>query len=155
MFLPPAMSAGLKTVFAKGIPYIVNFLVIFLFTQSIGGSMASAALGTFVTLREKFHSSVLVEKIVMSDPLVAQRVSQLAGAYGKVITDKTLLNAEGLTLLAQQVSREAYILAYNDTFLMIAMVSAVSLIFLLLHLGWRFVAKNWFTPAEIVVPQQA
>lgn len=150
MFLPPAMAAGLKTVFAKGIPYIVNFLVIFLFTQSIGGSMASAALGTFVTLREKFHSSVLVEKIVMSDPLVAQRVSQLAGAYGKVITDKTLLNAEGLTLLGQQVSREAYIMAYNDTFLTIAVVSAISLFVLLTHLGWRFLARRFTAPVAAV-----
>jgi MFS family permease len=155
MFLPPAMAAGLKMVFAKGMTYIVNFLVIFLFTQSIGGSMASAALGTFVTLREKFHSSVLVEKIVMSDPLVAQRVSQLAASYGKVITDNTLLNAEGLTLLGQQVSREAYILAYNDTFLMIAVVSAISLLLLLLHLGWRFIAANVAKPAEAAVPQQA
>ena len=149
MFLPPAMAAGLKTVFARGIPYIVNFLVIFLFTQSIGGSMASAALGTFVTLREKFHSSVLVEKIVMTDPLVAQRASQLAGAYGKVVTDKTLLNAEGLTLLGQQVSREAYIMAYNDTFLTIAAVSALSLFFLLAHLGWRFLAGRRPAPAAM------
>ncbi len=155
MFLPPAMAAGLKTVFAKGVPYIVNFLVIFLFTQSIGASMASAALGTFVTLREKFHSSVLVEKIVMSDPLVAQRVSQLAGAYGKVIPDKTLLNAEGLTLLGQQVTREAYIMAYNDTFLTIAIVSAASLLFLLLHLGWRFAVTRLAAPVGISVPQQA
>nr|WP_307233290.1 MFS transporter [Pararhizobium capsulatum] len=155
MFLPPAMAAGLKTVFAKGMPYIVNFLVIFLFTQSIGGSMASAALGTFVTLREKFHSSVLVEKIVMSDPLVAQRVSQLAGSYGKVMTDKSLLNAEGLTLLGQQVSREAYVMAYNDTFLMIAIVSAVSLFFLLAHLGWRSVAARWKTPDGVTVAAQS
>ena len=31
-----------------------------------------------------------------------------------------LLKAEGLSLLGQQVSREAYVLAYNDTFLLIS-----------------------------------
>ncbi len=64
-------------------------------------------LGTFVTIREKFHSSILVENILLSDPDVAQRAAQLSGSYAKALTDKVLLNAEGLALLGQQVSREA------------------------------------------------
>jgi hypothetical protein len=123
MFLPPVMASGFKAAMARGMPFIVNFLAIFLFTQSIGSLFASAMLGTFVTIREKFHSNVLVEHILLQDPLVAQRVSQLAAAYGKVITDKTLLSAEGIALLGQQVTREAYILAYNDTFLVICLAS--------------------------------
>jgi hypothetical protein len=99
MFLPPVMSSGFKAAMARGMPFIVNFLAIFLFTQSIGSLFASAMLGTFVTIREKFHSNVLVEHILLQDPLVAQRVSQLSASYGKVITDKTLLSAEGLALL--------------------------------------------------------
>lgn len=140
MFLPPAMAKGIKSVFAKGAPYFVNFIAIFLFTQSIGGLIASATLGTFVTVREKFHSNVLAEHIVMTDPFVAQRVSQLSSTYGKVITDKTLLNAEGLTMLGQQVTREAYVLAYNDTFYIIFVVSVASLGLLLLHQFWRTIA---------------
>ncbi|MFP3835814.1 hypothetical protein, partial [Chryseobacterium sp. SIMBA_028] len=53
MFLPPVMSKGFAAVLAKGMPYIVNFLVIFLFTQSIGSLFASSVLGTFVVIREK------------------------------------------------------------------------------------------------------
>ena len=133
MFLPPVMSKGFGAVLAKGMQYVVNFLVIFLFTQSIGSLFASAVLGTFVTIREKFHSSALVEHILLTNPIVAQRVQQLAGAYGKVITDKTLLNAEGLSLLSQQVTREAYILAYNDAFHVIFIASLIGLAILLLH----------------------
>ena len=118
-------------------PYIVNFLVIFLFTQSIGSLFASSVLGTFVVIREKFHSNVLVEHILLTDPIVAQRVSQLSAAYGKVITDKTLLNAEGLSLLGQQVTREAYVLAYNDAFYMIFLSCLAGLFVLLLHLAWK------------------
>ena len=133
MFLPPIMAKGFGAVLAKGVTYVVNFLVIFLFTQSIGALFASAVLGTFVTMREKFHSNILVERILLSDPVVAQRVSQLSGAYGKVISDKSLLNAEGLSLLAQQVTREAYILAYNDAFFVIFLASLAGLVILLLH----------------------
>lgn len=133
MFLPPVMSSGFKAAMARGMPFIVNFLAIFLFTQSIGSLFASAMLGTFVTVREKFHSNALVEHILLQDPVVVQRVSQLAAAYGKVITDKTLLSAEGIALLGQQVTREAYVLAYNDTFLVICLASLLGLAVLLIH----------------------
>lgn len=137
MFLPPVMSRGFATAMAKGAPFLVNFLVIFLFTQSIGALLAQAALGSFVTIREKFHSNVLVEHLLLTNPFVAQRVSQLSASYGKVMTDKALLNAEGLQLLGQQVTREANILAYNDTFLVIAIASAIGLVLLLGHLTWQ------------------
>jgi len=151
MFLPPVMSKGFAAVLAKGMPYIVNFLVIFLFTQSIGSLFASSVLGTFVVIREKFHSNVLVEHILLTDPIVAQRVSQLSAAYGKVITDKTLLNAEGLSLLSQQVTREAYVLAYNDAFYVIFLSCLAGLVVLLLHLAWK--RRPWQNGPEAVLAQ--
>lgn len=136
MFLPPVMAKGFVGAMQKGLPYVVNFIAIFLFTQITGSMLMTALLGSFVTLREKFHSNVLAESILLTDPDVAQRVSQLAGAYRKVITDPTLLNAEGLALLSQQVTREAYVLAYTDTFLLISVVAAIALCVLLAHLAW-------------------
>lgn len=148
MFLPPAMSKGFAAVLAKGVPFIVNFLVIFLFTQSIGALCAQAALGTFVTIREKFHSNVLVEHVLLTNPNVAQRVSQLSSAYGRVITDKSLLSAEGLSQLGQQITREANILAYNDAFLVVSIASATGLVLLLGHLAWaRLIPHKAAAPA--------
>ena len=152
MFLPPVMSKGFATALAKGAPFLVNFLVIFLFTQSIGALVAQAALGTFVTLREKFHSNVLVEHILLTNPFVAQRVSQLSGSYGKVITDKSLLNAEGLQLLGQQVTREANVLAYNDAFLVISVASAIGLVLLLGHLTWRRFGPHTAAAPAVATP---
>eukprot|EP01133_Synstelium_polycarpum_P029054 gene29054-35465_t len=83
---------------------------IFLPPAILGGLLGTAVFGSFVTIREKFHSNVLAEHIVLSDPLVAQRVTQLANGYGRVITDKALLNAEGIALLSLQTTREANIL---------------------------------------------
>lgn len=136
MFLPPVMAKGFGAALAKGPPYLVNFITIFLFTQITGSMLTTGLLGSFVTLREKFHSNILVESILLQNPQVAQRVSQLAGAYSRVITDPALLKAEGLSLLGQQVTREAYILAYNDTFLLISVCAAATLVMLLVHLAW-------------------
>ncbi len=136
LFLPPAMLSGLVKTLRQGPAYMTSFLVVFLFTQSLGGLMGSAFLGSFVILREKFHSSQIVEHISLTNPLVVERVHQLSAAYGKVLTDGQLLNAEGLSLLSQQATREAYVLAYNDAFLLIAALASLALAFILLHSGF-------------------
>ncbi|EHL96153.1 transporter, major facilitator family protein [Acetobacteraceae bacterium AT-5844] len=136
LFLPPAMLNGLTMTMRQGPTYMTSFLVVFLFTQSLGGLMGSAFLGSFVILREKFHSSQIVEHITLANPMVAERVHQLSAAYGKVLTDGQLLNAEGLAFLSQQATREANVLAYNDAFLLIAALASLALAFILLHSGY-------------------
>jgi MFS family permease len=137
LFLPPSLSAGMMMALKKGPTYILSFIAVFLTTQNLGGLFGSALLGTFVTIREKFHSSHIAEHITAANPFVAQRISQLGGAYGRVIGDRSLLNAEGVQLLSQQASREAYVLAYNDLFLLISAMSVFALIVLFLDLSIR------------------
>lgn len=127
LFLPAAMAQGMRGAIARGPLYILSFITVFLFTQSIGGLLGSAIFGTFITLRTSFHYNVLAEHFSLADPLVAQRVTQLGGAYGKVLTDVTLTRAEGVTLLAQQATREATVLAYNDAFLLISGIAGLAL----------------------------
>lgn len=133
LFLPPALASGLMSALKKGPNYILSFVIVFLTTQSLGGLFGSALLGSFITIREKFHTSILTEHLVLTDPVIAQRVSQLGGAYARVLTDKSLIDGKGIQLLGQQVSREASVLAYNDLFLMIAILCAASLAALILH----------------------
>lgn len=135
LFLPAAMSQGLGAAIARGPLYILSFITVFLFTQSIGGLLGSAIFGTFITLRTSFHYNVLAEHFTLSDPLVTARVGQLGGAYGHVLTDATLTRAEGVTLLAQQAAREATVLAYNDAFLLISLIAGLALAGLLAHLA--------------------
>ncbi|MBZ9657055.1 MFS transporter [Phyllobacterium lublinensis] len=147
LFLPPAMSVGLMSALKRGPNYILSFIMVFLSTQSLGGLLGQAAFGTFITIREKFHSNIIAEHIAMSDPLVAQRAAQLANAYGRVIADKTLLSAEGTAFLSQQVTREANILAYNDAFLLIAVMSLCALVALLTHVAMGGLYRPRPTPA--------
>ncbi|WHA42512.1 MFS transporter [Agrobacterium larrymoorei] len=155
MFLPPVMSKGFGAALAKGPPYLVNFITIFLFTQITGSMLTTGLLGSFVTLREKFHSNILVESILLQNPQVAQRVSQLSAAYSHVINDPALLKAEGLSLLGQQVTREAYILAYNDTFLLISVCAAAALAMLLLHLAWLRIKPLFVSGQDVTTAPQS
>lgn len=133
LFLPPAMASGLTSALKKGPNYILSFVIVFLTTQSIGGTIGSAVVGTFVTLRSRFHYRALIEHVTLTDPVVAQRLSQLSGAYGRVLTDSSLMSQQGLTLLNQQITREANILAYNDAFLALALLALFALAALLVH----------------------
>ncbi|WP_342641846.1 MFS transporter [Rhodoligotrophos ferricapiens] len=136
LFLPPAMMAGFTKTLKQGPTYITSFIMLFLATQSLGGLIGSAAFGTFVTLREKFHSNQLVENITLASPIIADRVHQLGAAHGRVLTDPILRNAEGSALLAQQATREAYILAYNDAFLLISVIAGLALAGLVITVIW-------------------
>jgi MFS family permease len=147
-FLPPAMASGLMSALKKGPNYILSFVIVFLTTQSVGGLFGSAVMGSFVTLREKVHSSYLVEHIALTDPLVAQRITQLGGAYGNVLTDKTLLNAEGMALLSQQATREAYVLAHNDLFMLTTALCALALLGLVIHKLFDALRRRYIRPAE-------
>ena len=48
-----------------------------------------------------------------------------SGAYGGVISDPGLRAAQGLGTLAQQVTQQANVLAYNDVFLVVAVIAAL------------------------------
>ncbi|MCV3738465.1 MFS transporter [Rhizobium sp. TRM96647] len=136
MFLPPAMAKGIGEAFKRGPNHFLTFILVFLATQNLGGQLGSAAFGTMITLREKFHSNVLAQSITLTDPVVANRVSQLSATYGHTLTDRALLNAEGTSLLGQRITREANVLAYNDVFVLIAALSLFAAICLVLHLAF-------------------
>jgi hypothetical protein len=142
LFLPPALASGLMSALKKGPNYILSFVIVFLTTQSIGGSLGSAVVGTFVTWRTKVHYQALAEHLIPTDLIVAQRLGQLSGAYGRVMTDPAQMTTQGLTLLNQQVTREANVLAYNDAFLAIALLAVFALAALIVHVAVVAIGKQ-------------
>jgi MFS family permease len=129
-FLGPMLMFGMLRALSRGFTHIVSFSALFSITQTLGGLGGSALIGTLQTVRAKAHWQDLMQSVVVTDPNVAGRLQTLAGAYGRVLTDPTLRQAEGAVLLAQQVTREANVLAYNDLFRLIAVVAFITLIWL-------------------------
>jgi len=130
-YLAPTLLIGLSSALSRGPNHFVSFSALFGITQSLGGLAGSALLGTFQTYREKFHSHALVQSISLSDPFHAARIQALANAYGRVLGDSALRHAEGPALLAQQVTREANVLAFNDVFLLIGVLASLTFVWLL------------------------
>ncbi|WP_132314093.1 MFS transporter [Martelella mediterranea] len=137
LYLPPGMLVGIMAAFKRGPNYILSFIIVFLTTQRIGGMLGGAMFGSFVTWREQVHSAALAQDLTAGNPLVSQRLSQLAGAYGSSIADATIRQAEGAVLLAQQATQQAYVLAYNDAFRFLSLLAFVALIILIIDVAFE------------------
>ena len=129
-WLGPATMVGVMRALARGPSHIVSFSAVFGIAQTLGGLAGGALLGSIQIMRERFHSEQIIEKLVATDPLVVQRVQQLGSAYARVQGDPALRQGEGAALLAQQVTREANILAFNDVFFLIGVIAVLVVIWL-------------------------
>ena len=63
--------------------------------------------------------------MLLTNPAVADRLSENARTVGGVITDPVLRSAQGAALLGRDVAREANILAFNDLFLLIGILACL------------------------------
>lgn len=131
-FLGPALVAGLGSVMSQP-RNLISFVVMFGMAQNLGSLLGTALLGSFQTVREKFHSSQIVEHLSLLDPQVAARVQAYASRYAAVIADPAQRNTQALRTLAGTATREANVLAYNDVYLAIAAIALLTMGWILIH----------------------
>jgi len=143
-FMGPTMMSGILQALSKGPSHIVSFSAVFSMSQQLGGIGGAAFLGSFQIIRERFHSEVLVQSLLATDPQVAQRLQQLSSAYARTLGDPMLRQAEGAVLLAQQVSREANILAFNDVFMLVGVLATLAFLYLVVR--WSYYRRRGITP---------
>jgi MFS family permease len=149
LFLGPLVLTLIGKVLANP-GNLISFSVLFSLSQNLGGLIGASLLGTFQVWREKYHSSILVENLSSLDPDVVARLQGSAAAFAKVIVDPAARARQGLAALSATTAREANILAYNDVFLLIAMIA-------MLHAAWVFGRGAWLTycaepPAPAAAP---
>jgi len=109
LFIGPTLASGFLRVFSRGPDVLVSLLVLFSVTQNVGGLLGSAVLGSYQVASARAHFAALSEHLLGSDPQVAARLS-----------------AEGAAALAQEITREANVLAFNDVFLLVAAIAAAT-----------------------------
>lgn len=134
-FLGPTMVLGTRNVLTNP-RNLVSFSVMFGICQNLGGLIGAALLGTFQIVREKYHSSMIVEHLTLLDPRVAARVQSGGSAYGGIVADPELRNLMGIRSLATAATREANVMAYNDVFMLIAIIAILTMI-------WIFIRSLW------------
>ncbi|MGN7742035.1 MFS transporter [Pseudomonas sp. 22526] len=154
-FLGPTMVLGTRNVLTNP-RNLVSFSVLFGICQNLGGLIGSALLGTFQIVREKYHSSHIVEQLVMMDPRVLGRVQSGGAAVGGMIADPQARELQGIRSLASAATREANVLAYNDVFMLIAVIAVLTMIWIFIRSLWlmsttKAVAPATSTPASTPV----
>jgi MFS family permease len=138
LFLPPAMMTGLMSALAKGPNYILSFIIVFLTTQSIGGALGSAAFSSFIQIREKLHLGLLTDGLQLTDPMLVARITTLSTQLAGKIPDPAIRKAQAVSTIASDTASQAYVMAYNDAFTLIAALALAALGVLLMHLLLRW-----------------
>jgi hypothetical protein len=134
-FLGPTMALGIGHVRTNP-RNLVSFSVMFGICNNLGGLVGAALLGTYQTVREKFHSSHIVEQLTLLDPLVLGRVQSGGAAYARIIADPSLRTDVGIRVLANAATREANILAYNDVFTLIGCIAVLTMVWIAVRGSW-------------------
>jgi MFS transporter, DHA2 family, multidrug resistance protein len=111
-----------------------------------GNECGSAAIQTFVRVREQVYSNLIGLHITIGSVKTEQITTQLAGPFGSRPTGSGDATMQGIGTLANLVRREAYVLAYIDSFWLIAWVSLFGVLLVLLL---RPPPPNPLTPPRI------
>jgi len=138
LFIGPALLFGISFVLREQARTLPSFLVLFVILQTIGGQLGSALLGTFQVIREKAASVVLYAFVDPTNPIVADRLGGTAAALGGSVLDPAARSAQALALLHQQAAREANVIAFNDTCMLVAALAAATT----LYLAWT-IFNHW------------
>lgn len=102
-------------------------------TRQLGGTFGIAGLTVVLDHQQAVHRAQLLERLAATDPLVQQHLLRMEELIGQGSAGAGLPDAGVLTLLSQQVDRQAALLAYGDVFHLVGFVFmlAVPLVFLL------------------------
>ena len=133
MLFAASVIAGFARVIADGRKDLLSFVAIFPAAQFLGSLFGAAWIGTFVDDHQRRNVAALAEHLSLADAQVAARVSQLGASLGGVVTDPSQRGAQGVAMFAQQASREAYVLAYNEMFQAIAAIAVGMLIWFMVN----------------------
>ncbi|MGB4468678.1 MAG: hypothetical protein WBI41_11620 [Azovibrio sp.] len=138
LFIGPILISGMVQAISKGYDHIITFVVLFSVTQSLGGVLGPALLGTYQAQRTELYLQAIAAEMPASSAQVAQRLQSQQQAYARVLTDPALQKQAGNAQLAQIVKREAGVRAYNDVFLLIGLMTFSFLGYAVLRQAWLY-----------------
>jgi DHA2 family multidrug resistance protein len=101
--------------------------------RNLGGAVGIAMLQTFLTKREQYHSNVLTQSVSMLEQATRTRIEQLAQYFMRHgVADQAEATHRALVAIGKIVQKQAYILAFSDTFYLLGVALIVALMAALL-----------------------
>jgi MFS transporter, DHA2 family, multidrug resistance protein len=101
--------------------------------RNLGGAVGIAVLQTFLTKREQYHSNVLTQSVSMLEQATRNRIDQLTQYFlNHGIADHAEATHRAVIAIGKIVQKQAFILAFSDTFYLLGAALIVALIATLL-----------------------
>jgi DHA2 family multidrug resistance protein len=96
--------------------------------RNLGGAVGIAMLQTFLTKREQYHSNVLTQSVSMLEQATRTRIEQLTQYFtSHGVADHAEATHRALVAIGRIVQKQAYILAFSDTFYLLGAALIVAL----------------------------
>ena len=95
---------------------------VFNIARNLGGSVGTAMLDTILTRREQYHDFEIGAYINAYRPVVQERLQTLTNAFVSKGHDSIVATQQAYAQMKNIVRREAYIMAFDDAFLIIGIL---------------------------------
>jgi MFS transporter, DHA2 family, multidrug resistance protein len=105
---------------------------LFNLSRVVGQTLGIAAIATVITEREKFHSNLLVDSFNNANPALIERFNGLVATFFGATGDRARAQLQAWQSLSGSASSQAYVLAFADAFVIVAVVMAVSALLVLM-----------------------
>jgi len=101
--------------------------------RNLGGAVGIAMLQTFLTKREQYHSNVLTQSVSLLEQATRTRIEQLTQYFmNHGVADHAAATHRALVAIGKIIQKQAYILAFSDTFFLLGIALIVALMAALL-----------------------
>jgi len=106
---------------------------LFNMTRNLGGAVGIALLQTLLTKREQYHSNVLMQSVSLLEQATRVRIEQLTQYFvNHGVVDHAEATHRAIIAIGKIVQKQAFILAFSDTFYLLGAALIVALIAVLL-----------------------
>lgn len=97
--------------------------------RNLGGAIGIAALQTLLTKREQYHSNVLMPSVSLFEPATRTRIDQLTEYFvNHGVIDRLDAVHRAYVAIGKIVQKQAFILAFSDTFYVLGVALIVALL---------------------------
>jgi DHA2 family multidrug resistance protein len=101
--------------------------------RNLGGAIGIAVLQTFLSKREQYHSNVLMQSVSLFEQATRARIEALTRYFiTHGVLDPADASHRALVAIGQTVQKQAFILAFSDTFYLLGVALIVALVATLL-----------------------
>jgi len=101
--------------------------------RNLGGAVGIALLQTLLTKREQYHSNMLMQSVSMLEQATRTRIDQLTQYFiNHGVVDRAEASHRAVIAIGHIVQKQAFILAFSDTFYLLGAALIVALMAALL-----------------------